>query len=50
MAGNSTTQTKAPKEPRGELKKHTLTHQVRFDCERQILLDVGRGDPRWLSA
>ena len=49
MAGNSTDQTKAPEKPRGELKKHTLTHQVRFDCERQLLLDIGRGDSRWLK-
>ena len=35
--------------PRGTLKKHTLTRQIRFDCDRQLLLDVGRNDARWLA-
>ncbi len=36
-------------EHKGALKKHTLTRHVRFDCERQLLLDIGREDVRWLK-
>ena len=50
MAGNPPVSAlAASKTPQGQLKKHTLTRHIRFDCERQLLLDIGRNDPRWLA-
>ena len=50
MAGNPPVSASARnKAPQGQLKKHTLTRHIRFDCERQLLIDIGRNDPRWLA-